>query len=233
MIDFILDFISPRRCIGCGKIGCYFCPVCRDSIEIVNTQVCFVCRKPAFSGLIHPGCKPNSYLDGLVAVFKLTGVVRKAVHSLKYKYNTNLVKEFVTLFVDKLDNLSIKFNQSNLVVTPVPLHQARLNWRGFNQAELIAKEIAYHFQFSYQPLVLRRVKNTQPQVELAGKERKKNVFRAFEVVNYYFVQDRSLILVDDVATTGATLENCAYSLKKAGAKQVFGLVLASNLFGSY
>jgi ComF family protein len=115
------------------------------------------------------------------------------------------------------------------LLIPVPLHAARLRWRGFNQSLLLARELASAWQMSANPFVLRRCRSTPPQVGLDERARRRNVRGAFEVADRASVKGRAVLLVDDVFTTGATVNECAVTLRRAGARYVDVLVLARVL----
>lgn len=143
---------------------------------------------------------------------------------MKLKYN------FVSDLTDELVDLAVNFLQEDFfqarVLVPIPLHWYRKNWRGFNQAEILGKEIALKLKIDFCPDLLLRTRSTKPQVKLKGKERKKNVRGAFKLNPKYRILDTEYLLFDDVWTTGATMKECARVLKKAGVKKVFGLTLA-------
>ena len=214
-----LDLFFPKRCVGCGKLGSYFCANCKGKIQTVENQTCLVCGRVAFAGKTHPRCQGKYTIDGSVAVFVFGGPIREAIHRIKYRQNFDLIYELIDLFLRNFWTIGVNFS-NQAIFLPVPLHPRRLNWRGFNQAELIAKDLAKRLNLDYNPNLLRRVRNTKPQVELKGKERQQNVFRAFEVVDKDGVKDKDFILVDDMRTTGATLKNCANVLKRTGARSV-------------
>jgi ComF family protein len=111
------------------------------------------------------------------------------------------------------------------IVIPVPLHRDRLRWRGFNQAVLLARPLARAWDVPHDPFVLARTRHTAPQVGLDERERRRNISGAFGVRRPSAVRERSVLLVDDVYTTGATLEECAHVLRRAGARHVDALVL--------
>jgi ComF family protein len=147
-----------------------------------------------------------------------------AIHELKYAQRTHLA--------DPLGSLLASFAQTwigelkGYLIMPVPLHPRRLRSRGFNQSLLLARCVASKTGSDLDFLSLRRTRFTKPQTELSSKERKKNVRKAFEVVAPEAVKGKTIVLVDDVATTGSTLNECAKALKKAGADSVLCLVLA-------
>jgi competence protein ComFC len=227
----ILDFLFPRHCLGCGKVGSYFCSNCLNLVLLKDEQICPLCEKGTFGGLTHPGCRRPFGLDGLTSIFAYKGVVAKAIKKLKYKFVKDLAEELVELFLSFCgeEKLFSDFCRlPDVVLVPIPLHPRRLRWRGFNQAELLGKLIAKNLGIKFVPDLLVRVKDTRPQVDLDRKCRQQNILGAFRKnPNSQFVIRNSLILVfDDVWTTGATLREAGKVLKRNGAKKVWGLTIA-------
>jgi ComF family protein len=215
----LFDFLFPRRCLGCGQWGNYFCQECVKKIKLVENQVCPVCRKPAVRGRTHPRCQTRYSLDGLVSVFAYEGIIKKAIGKLKYKFITDLAEELIELVPKQKFQL--------VIFVPVPLHPRRQRWRGFNQAELLGRMLAEKSGWGVKTDVLERHKHTKPQVDLKGKERKKNIRGAFRLKPKAKVKKQvKLLLFDDVWTTGSTMKECGQVLKRGGAKEVWGLTLA-------
>lgn len=253
----ILNLLFPPRCVSCGRPGRYLCPKCLPKIKIIEQQVCPVCERPAIDGATHPGCRIRSSLDGLTSFFVYDGPIKKAIKKLKYKFVTDLAEELVILTGAASTNFSIasshddssipghsttaNFNEDVAVrrhskivglrplLVPVPLHWRRLNWRGFNQSEVLGKLMSARLKTRFAPDLLIRKKYTQPQVKLKGKERKENIQDAFIINPRYQKLEIGyweLVIFDDVWTTGATLKTCGQVLKEAGAKKVWGMTLA-------
>jgi len=153
-----------------------------------------------------------------------------AVHELKYGKKTYLARSFGPLLASYAATW-LGDHGNALVVMPVPLHPRRLRERGFNQSLLLARHVAAKLGADLDCLSLRRTRFTQPQTGLTGEERKKNVRKAFAVAEKAAIEKRSVLLIDDVATTGSTLNECAGALKKAGVKEVLCLVLARTATG--
>jgi ComF family protein len=150
-----------------------------------------------------------------------------AVHELKYGARSQVALSLGPL----LANFAKQWLPSQVGMTmPVPLHPKRLRERGFNQSLLLAKPVAGVLGTQLDFLSLRRVKSTQPQTGLGKAERRKNVRRAFEVANPAAINEKTILLVDDVATTGNTLNECARVLRRAGSKKVFCVVFARAAF---
>lgn len=227
----ILDILFPKRCVGCGKTGSYFCPSCIQNIK-QSDLVCPFCEKLSLGGVVHPICKRKYGLDGLWYLGVFEDPLRKAIQKLKYKFITELADVLVDLTIEYWARYSpfildeVKKNRGqDWVVTAVPLHKKRQNWRGFNQSELIAQIFAQKLGLKYEN-VLERTKNTKQQAKLASHLRKQNIKNAFALTKNCELSTKNLILVDDVWTTGSTLKECCFVLKKNGAKKVWGLTLA-------
>ena len=227
----ILEYLFPRRCLGCRKVGSYFCPDCLNLVLLRDEQICPICGKSALGGLTHPFCRRPLGLDGLTSMFVYKGPVAKAIKKLKYKFVRDLAGELVELFLsfcgeEKLFSGFCRL--PNVVLVPIPLHSQRLRWRGFNQAELLGELIAKNLGVKFIPNLLIRVKNTKPQVELDKGQRQINIRRAF-ILNKNCklkIENWNFILFDDVWTTGATLKEAGKVLKRNGAKKVWGLTIA-------
>ncbi|MFH1392399.1 MAG: ComF family protein [bacterium] len=142
-------------------------------------------------------------------------LLKKAIHTFKYKFVKDLARPLAKLLLKKID-----FDYDFIV--PVPLHSRRLRWRGFNQAELLAKEIDKNKVLS----ALIKIKNTKPQVQFSEKQREQNITNAFKCV--CDLTNKKVLLIDDVETTGSTLRECEKALLQAGAKQVYCLTLAKT-----
>jgi competence protein ComFC len=228
----ILDLIFPKRCVNCGKLGKYFCDRCRSTIRPIlsNEPICPMCERPAIDGVTHPGCRTRYSIDGLVSFFHYDGAVRKAVKAIKYRNITDLVSEFVSLVPMQsylvLSKLLITNPQSILI--PIPLHVSRLRERGFNQAEVLGALLAKHMGIELHNDVLVRTKKTAPQVSMKKrKDRLKNMEGVFAIAPHHSLSHLiSVILFDDVFTTGATMRSAANVLKRAGVKTVWAVTMA-------
>ncbi|MGB9706495.1 MAG: double zinc ribbon domain-containing protein [Microgenomates group bacterium] len=228
----ILDFLFPRRCLGCGKIGNYFCPDCLNLVSLKDERICPMCGKGSFGGLVHPGCARPFGLDGLTSVFSYQGVIEKAIKKLKYRFVSDLASDLVELVLSFCgeDKAFSDFCRSpGVVLVPIPLHPQRLRWRGFNQAELLGRLIAENLKINFSPDLLLRVKNTKPQVELKKEERRQNIKGAFRVNSkrsHFSLLTSPFLIFDDVWTSGATLREATKVLKRNRASKVWGLTIA-------
>jgi len=227
----ILDLLFPRRCLGCGREGGYFCASCINLVSLNNQDICPVCARPSIGGLTHDGCASPLALDGLTVVFNYRGLVKKAIKKLKYRFVSDLAQDLVEVFLSFCgENKAFsKFCQEEKVaLVPIPLHPQRFRWRGFNQAELLGQLITRNLGLKFLPEVLVRTKKTLPQADLAKKDRQKNIKNAFSVFENckLKIENWNFILFDDVWTSGATLKEAAKVLKRNGAEKVWGLTLA-------
>lgn len=226
----LLDLLFPRTCLNCGKTGAYFCSECLNFTSLDRERICPVCERLAVGGTTHPGCLKDRSLDGFTSVFAYKGIIRKAIGKLKYKFVSDIGSELVELFLSSLgeDESFTRFcRQSEVCLVPVPLHPARERWRGFSQTRLLGKMITDNLGIKMVDLLIR-TKNTKPQVGLKEEERKTNIKDAFSVNPVLSLKYSvfSIILFDDVWTSGSTLKEAARTLKKVGAGKVWGLTLA-------
>ena len=218
----LLDLLFPKFCLGCGKFGSYICSSCFSKIHSLPYLKCPGCDRASIDGFTHPKCKKQFGLDRLISFFPYTGIVQKAIKTIKYRYAhkvTDDVLRFISL--PKLPKQS--------VFVPIPLHPSRRRIRGFNQAEMIARVLSKRFDIPIRTDILKRVRKTVPQVDMKNREDRlnnmKDVFRVNKEA-IQSVQQHIIILVDDVYTTGATIQSACEALKRAGVKRVWGLTIA-------
>jgi ComF family protein len=217
-----LDLVFPKTCLECGSAGSYICAGCIAKVKLA-IQICPYCGRAAIDGITHVKCRKKYGLDGLISVWEYEGVIRKGVLSLKYKYSTEAGKELTNFFIRELmfgDNLI-----SGSVLVPIPLYWHRENTRGFNQSNEVGTAVAANRGWKFLPDLLVRNKSTVPQASLSGDKRRQNLKGVFAINSEFIVPD-TVILFDDVFTTGSTLKEAAKILKKAGVEKVWGLTIA-------
>ncbi len=185
--------------------------------------ICPRCGKPQSSGILCPGCVGwQAAIDGIRSPFRFDGVIREAVHQLKYRNLRALVVPLAELLQNYVSNNSIPGE----VLVPVPLHKRKLRERGYNQSQLLAWKLGRLINLPVVDDCLIRQKHTPSQARASTiDERRTNVANAFACHDHR-LRDKQVLLMDDVATSGATLGACASALKAAGASSVWGLVLA-------
>jgi|SRR3989344_5867628 len=220
----IFDLVFPKSCLNCGKSGCYICRLCLEKIGKPK-QICIICEKASIDGVTHIKCKKTWGMDSMFSIWKYEGVIRKAIIGLKYKFASSIAGEVAECASAHLTSYSI-LPKANYLLIPVPLHEFRKNWRGFNQAEEIGKRLSEKMGWEFSPSILIRKKLRMPQTMLKGKERLKNIQGVFSLNPNYQLPSTSFILFDDVATTGSTMREAGKVLKRNGAKAVWGLTIA-------
>ena len=234
MFSFVLDFIFPKKCVGCKKYGSYLCDVCFSYIEIFEQYVCPMCLKYSITGETHPGCITPLSLDGLICGVVYKGVVKKMIFRLKYSpYVLDIGTTMGRLAVDAVsqNELFHRVLSSHPIVVEVPLSANKLKKRGYNQAEILGQFLADELDIYFLKEILVRIKPTNPQFKLDKKERQRNVLGAFEVNKKHrnMIKNKDILLVDDVSTSCATLKECAKILKRNGAKKVYGVTFAREI----
>jgi competence protein ComFC len=218
----VLDLIFPPECPGCKTIGSRWCSDCRASVRNLPDPVCHVCGEPGKSQSICQDCIDNPpAFDSLRSATLFEGKIREALHRLKYNRDIGLGEVLAPYLVDIYQNQNWDVD----IVTAVPLSHKRLRMRGYNQAEILAKPFAGLIGKSYSNHIVQRVVDTRSQIDLSAVERRINVSGAF-YANAMYIKQKSVIIIDDVSTTGSTISECALALKQAGAKKVYALTLA-------
>lgn len=236
----VLDFCFPRRCAGCGlkwvtsAEGCW-CEDCLKGLAWIAPPLCPCCGLPFLDSPASPDhlcgdCLQGSFaFDSARSAVLYSGVVRDRIHQLKFGHRLYWVPALAQLMeaVFRGDNA---LPPADLAV-PVPLHTKRLRQRGFNQSALLAGRLGRSTGGRVRYDILARRRWTAPQTRLARQERLQNVRNAFEVRRPDLVEGRVVLLVDDVFTTGSTLNECVRTLKSAGAAAVHALTVARALPG--
>lgn len=220
----MMDLIFPRFCVGCGTEGTWLCPKCQKQTVSIQMQTCPACKRISQNGVYCLKCRPDKFLDGvIVADYFEEGPTKEIIHNFKY----NHVLELKKYLGGRLVNAYLKSGISAEIITFTPLHFRRLASRGYNQSEVLAGEVGGKVKIPVSTL-LHKVKNTKRQVGLIGELRRKNLTGVFLVKRANLVKGQEIIIIDDILTTGTTLNECAKVLKEAGAKKVWGLVLAKG-----
>lgn len=222
-----VDLLLPPTCGGCGRAGYRWCPVCQGEVSCVPEPICCICGT-ALEGLTFTTCAdcrrlPPDYAS-LRSWSAFDGPVRNALHRLKYRRDVGLGEALALPLARFACDLAWPID----LVVPVPLGARRLKERGYNQSALIAWPLAMALGLKYDHDAVARVRDSRSQVGLARSERQENVRDAFRAQSAR-VGGRSVLLVDDVATTGSTLSSCAAALRASGAQDVFALTVARAL----
>jgi competence protein ComFC len=221
-----LDLLFPRWCVGCGREGDFLCPSCLKSLPRIVPPLCPRCGLPQSRDIPCPSCAGwPAEIDGIRSPFRFEGVIRQAIHELKYK---NL-RAIAGLFARLLNDYLAANPLPGEVLVAVPLHPKRLRERGYNQSSLLAKELGKLANLPVVDDCLVRERHSPPQARTANvDERRTNVAHAFACRDLR-LKGKAVLLIDDVSTSGATLDGCARALKQGGATSVWGLVLAREI----
>ncbi len=220
----LLNLLFPPRCAICRREGEWFCAACRAQVELIAPPICERCGRPMTSPTC-PFCLESPLqIDGMRAVAFFDGVMRQAIHRFKYQRRPELAHPFGSMLSDYLTAQSFAVD----LLVPVPLHTKRERARGYNQAALLARETALQQKLALWYNVVERTRDTPPQVGLDARARRENVRDAFEASEQ--IAGARILLIDDVCTTGATMNSCAIALKRRGAATVWGLALARPRF---
>lgn len=241
--NFALDLLFPKFCLGCQKEGTFLCEDCKSTLEIAEYDYCLCSKKPL---LIPPAqnfgkCNKCSSkkLSGLYSAlpYKEKSLTRKLIHQFKYKpYTKNLAEPLASLIIEHfiITQKNTDDIWQNSVLVPVPLFYKKLKERDYNQSEELAKELSKILKIPVLSDVLIKIKKTESQMTLSKEEREKNLLGAFKIKipencrtsGVLQFSGKKVYLVDDVYTTGSTMEECSLVLRKAGAKSVFGICIA-------
>jgi ComF family protein len=232
--DIVADLLFPKTCASCGQEGVFLCDTCLSAVPEKHGHDCPFCRNHTPLGATCLSCARHHALDGLFAATSFRGnrTTENAIHIMKYEFVAELGDPLGRLLASAISRSELPLPD---FLVPVPLHPWRLRFRGFNQASLIAcslsEHLAHNLGIPVREDILFRTRFTLPQARSRGaQERKENLRGAFSLTKDRAVRNAlrgtTIWLIDDVATTGATLETCARILKKAGVKKVFGIVVA-------
>ena len=229
----LLDAVFPRICTICEEPAAaefgYLCWDCRSDFQVVNRPFCELCGDPVYGRIDHVWtCRFCATRDigfsKARSAIRYSGPVRRLLQQFKYEQAIWLRADLAELLAACV-YADMDADSFDLVV-PVPLYPGRLRRRTYNQAALLAKELSRRIGVPFMNHVLSRTRDTSTQTELNAREREQNVAGAFSVDKEAWVKGRRLLLVDDVMTTGATLNACAHALKAAGTADVQALTVA-------
>lgn len=219
-LNKVINIIYPPKCIFCQKLlrydtSIYICNSCYEKLPFLTMEI-----MPVFTST------KRSYCDGVVSVFEYTGVVKESLIRFKFYNEPSYYRTYARLIDERLNKLS-GMNDYQLVMS-VPLHKHREFFRGYNQAYLISRELSYRLKLRECSGIFRRNRHTETQSLLDKQKRGQNVRGAFTVTKPEKVAGKSILLVDDILTTGSTLEECSRVLKVAGAARVTAAVVATG-----
>jgi len=216
----IINLIYPPDCIFCRQILRYDAAV----------QICDTCyRDLPFSGeelLAASQEDGDHYCDGVVSVFEYTGVVKESLIRFKFYNEPGYYRTYAELIAEKLTRM-VDVGQYHMLLS-VPLHKHKEISRGYNQAYLISRELSRKLKLPERSRLIKRCRYTEAQSLLDKEKRSRNVKGAFAVISPDRIAGKSILLVDDILTTGSTLEECGRVLKNAGAAKITAVVVATG-----
>ena len=227
--DFLFDLVLPKYCLNCEKEGEWLCPTCYSLLDF-KKQYCLNCKKENKTGYFCSQCKNKYALDGvLIAGDYDNKILSRLIKQLKYHFAQDIAKILAQFLKDFILHYQKgnEFKMEDFLFIPVPLHKKRENSRGFNQSQKILEEFSKLFDIKIDIKNLIKTKNTKAQAKLNEEERKENMKDAF-IWKGSDLKGKKIILIDDVATTGSTLNECALVLKNNGSEMVLGLVIAKG-----
>jgi competence protein ComFC len=229
----IKDALYPRICPGCGRTsdrdGRCICWDCFSRIEMLDEGCCALCGNPLTANprndFICSLCRQNKpSFDRARSAARFSGIMRSVLHDFKYKKALWLTADISDIIEGVLSSC-FDLNSIDLVV-PVPLFRTRERERLYNQAQVLAGELAERLDRRLDSRSLKRVRATETQTRLNAAQRRVNIKDAFAVVRTQWIRGRTILLVDDVMTTGATLSECSAALKRGGARKVYAVSAA-------
>lgn len=221
----LLTWFFPPRCLGCGIRGTNLCADCAGAAERVSGIRCRRCGKPFEADNVCPLCSrlEKIYFERVRSAFVYENLIREAIHQFKFKRKL----ELSLLFANEIFSVYLIQKWPIDLVVPTPISKERRNERGYNQTEWVARTFAIRAGLPYSATGLQKLRETESQSSLSEAERRSNLAGAF-AAEPITVQGKSILVVDDVLTTGTTMNECARALLKAGAAQVYGLTIAAT-----
>lgn len=220
MFKKLINILFPTKCIFCYKIldnksDINICESCFDKLPFLDVN-----------DFNYSQIFKAQYCDVVVSSCRYEGIIKKVLADFKFRDRPSAYRALAHIILISLDKL-VDINEIDLV-TAVPLSRKRRRSRGYNQAGLLAAYLARELKTVNASSILVRTRDTDKQASLHRDKRNLNVFNAFSVIDYNYIKDKNVLVVDDIFTTGSTLSECAKALKNAGAAKVFGAVVASG-----
>lgn len=230
----LLNIFFPLKCIICRSLDTenYVCYSCWSKVNFITRPYCKICSFPFLYEELHDAIcgqciKRDPVYDRLISVMKYDEYSKKIIHRFKYQDKLEITQYLSDLMLGAAKEIIGEIDY----IIPVPMHRYKLLKRGFNQAALLARVIARKAKKKYLPDLLIKVKNSKPQIGLNKNEREKNVKNAFKINESYndLLENKSILLIDDVITTGATIEECCHVLRQIRRSKIYILSLARRI----
>jgi len=227
-MEKVINTIFPPKCLFCGVTGSIFCEKCLEKCLLVEVDKCLICGEFSHLGVTHRRCYQKDMPVSIFSCYQYFGIVRTCIK--RAKYGSRIFSAFNTLISEGINHAKVcGISYQDLIVIPIPLNRRKYRSRGFNQADLISKKLAKSFSLRCQNSILTRNKATTAQYKLNRYQRRENIKGAFFVKNIKYVENKKILLVDDICTSGATLLEASKVLYEAGAKRVHCFTLARKM----
>ncbi len=230
LLQIFIGLFFPKICLSCDErlldSEQYLCSNCSKSLKFLE-DFCPICGAPKMDNECRV-CQTNEFLfDKARSAFMFNNVVQNMIHEFKYNEVTRIAKFFGTLSQKYIEKFQ-PFDHIDYIV-PVPLHKVKKRTRGFNQSELLTREISKNMNWKHLPNLIKRKRFTETQTKLNKEQRKKNVSLAFKINPKYEIKGKNILLVDDVFTTGATANSITAALKEKQVNKVYVFTIARAL----
>jgi ComF family protein len=255
-LHWIVDLLFPLQCLNCGLEGIWICNKCTNKLPTIRSRHCPFCERKNYFGNTCNTCKPNHFIDGAISCIPYANpLVQSMINTWKYNYIkdittplSNFVEKSLYFAIEDLKSktsslLGTGVSKKNLLmlstipplltsetvlINPIPLHVRKLRERGFNQAHELARALSKHKKNRILIQCIERIKNTPAQAKLNITDRKNNTKEAFVLRQKYvrYIYNKHIVLIDDVITTGSTIDSAAKLLKNNGALSIWALTVA-------
>ncbi len=226
-IDMILDILFPKRCINCGKFEDFLCLNCKNSLKVVGFQRCPNCKNKNFCGKLCDKCVENFYFDQLILCFLYdrNTVLQKLVVNFKYKFLRSINEFFISTLENQFSKFFYDLNK-NVIVVPVPMSREKMRLRGENHAKILAQNFAKKLNLNFCDALWRDHREDQAKLKRIDRliNLQNSIFLKKEYVNC--LNDKTVVLIDDIVTTCSTVNECSKALKMANIKYICVLALA-------
>lgn len=230
IINFVKDIISPKYCYSCKKEWHFLCPQCLQKIT-THKPFCYWCKLRSDKFEIHKNCQKYVYYDKIIVNFHYReNVIKKLIKDSKFYSRQEILDDFwqslSTLFLEN----EIIDSKDDFIITSSPMYFLRIIKRGYNHSEILAKIISRFLWIKANFKIIKKIKNTKQQSKLSKNDRENNLKNSFVINNRYKeeIKWKTIIIIDDVVSTGSTINEMSKILKDYGVKKVIWLVIASD-----
>ena len=230
IIKFLKDIIAPKKCYSCNIEWHFLCLAC-FRIQHNFHPICYSCKGPSENFSLHKWCSWDVFYDKVIILTHYSNeVIQKLIKDAKFYNKKDIFEDFGRYLAKSFIKNEIYTNRNDYIIISVPMFFTRKLKRGYNQSDILAKYISNKLKIEYDKNILKRVKNTRQQSKLSKNIRLKNLENSFKINKKYLdkLDNKKVILVDDVISTGTTINVISKLLKENWVKEVIGLVIASD-----